>query len=102
MSELMSVSVQGTTVMFTSFPDSLRLNGHLFYTLKGYEVRSSSFPELNYSTIYVCGDTKNRDKDKLKFSTVERVEDFVNSLEDFCIKNNISFSRDGKIVLGGL
>ena len=102
MSELMSVSVQGTTVMFTSFPDSLRSNGHLFYTLKGYDVRSSCYPELNYSVIYVCGDDKSRDKDKLKFSTVERVEDFVDGLERFCKNACISFSREGKIVLGGL
>lgn len=102
MSELMSVSVQGTTVMFTSFPDSLRGKGYLFSTRNGRRVISNCFPELLISSVYVCDSTEERDHRELNFKTIEQVEDFVNSLEDFCIKNNISFSREGKIVLGGL
>lgn len=98
----MTVSITGNTVMFTSFPDSLRANGYLFTTTKGYEVRSSCYPEFSGRVIYVCGDTKNRDRRELNFETREQVEDFVNSLEKFCKSRDISFSRDGKIVLGGL
>lgn len=102
MSELMSVSVTGNTVVFTSFPDSLRGVGYLFTTPRGYQVRSSCLPELNYNCIYVCGDDMEKDSYELNFSTVEKVEDFVNSLERFCKSRGISFSREGKIVLGGL
>lgn len=102
MNELMTVSITGNTVMFTSFPDSFRAVGYLFTTTGGYEVRSSCYPELLGRVIYVCGDKKLRDRRELVFATVERVEDFVNSLERFCTSRGISFSRDGKIVLGGL
>lgn len=98
----MTVSITGNTVAFISFPDSLRGKGFLFTTKKGYIVRSSCYPELFGDSIYVCGSSDNRDSRELNFKTLELVEDFVNSLEDFCLKSNISFSRDGKIVLGGL
>lgn len=102
MNELISVLVEDTTVVFNSFPDSLRGVGFLFTTKNGKEVRSACYPELNYNCIYVCGDTKDRDKRELVFKNIEQVEDFVNSLAFFCIDRGISFSREGKIVLGGL
>lgn len=102
MNELMSVGVTGNTVVFTSFPDSLRANGYLFTTPKGYEVRSSCYPDWAGRVIYVCGDEMDKDRRELNFETREIVEDFVNSLERFCKSRGISFSRDGKIVLGGL
>lgn len=100
--EVLSVSVNVTTVVFTTFPDSLRSEGYLFTTAKGYDVRSSCYPELSGRDIYVCGDNKGRDRRELVFDTIERVEDFLNGLERFCSGKGISFSRDGKIVLGGL
>lgn len=102
MNELMSVNVTGNTVMFTSFPDSLRAYGYLFTTTKGYEVRSSCYPEFSGRFIYVCGDNKDRDRRELNFETREQVEDFVSSLGRFCKSRGIDFSSDGKIVLGGL
>ena len=102
MNELMSVSVTGNTVVFTSFPDSLRADGFLFTTKDGYEVRSSCYPELTGLIIYVCGSEEHKDRRELNFKNIEQVEDFVNSLERFCKSRDISFSREGKIVLGGL
>lgn len=102
MSELMSVLVKDTTVMFTSFPDSVRGEGFLFTTKNRYNVRSCCHPELSGDYIYVCGSDKYKDSRELVFKNIELVEDFVNSLAFFCIDRGISFSREGKIVLGGL
>lgn len=102
MNELMSISITDNTVMFTSFPDSLRGKGLLFTTTKGSAVRSSCFPVTDHADIWVCGENKKRDREALTFSTVEMVEDFVNGLVRFCSGRGIKFSFDGKIVLGGL
>lgn len=102
MNELMSVSITDNTVMFTSFPNSLRGKGSLFVTTKGHIVRSICFPVVDHTNIYVCGEDKNRDREALIFSTVEMVEDFVDGLARFCSGRGIKFSFDGKIVLGGL
>lgn len=100
--ELLSLTVNGATVVFVSFPDSLREKGFLFTTKNGYNVRSCCYPELFSDSIYVCGSNVDRDSRELNFKTLERVEDFVNSLERFCTDRDISFSREGRIVLGGL
>ena len=100
--KIISLSVHDTTVMFTAFPDFLRGTYYLFTTTKGYMVYSSCSPELIGNYIYVCGKAKNCDRRELVFNTVEQTEDFVNSLERFCLDRGISFSFDGKRVLGGL
>lgn len=100
--EVLSLSANGRVVGFTTFPDSLRETGYICTTKNGYEVRSCCYPELSGRVIYVCGENRCRDKRELVFDTVEQVEDFLNSLEEFCLGRGISFSRDGKIVLGGL
>lgn len=101
--KILSLSVHDTTVMFTTFPNSLRAIGHLFYLKDRTDVRSSCYPDIpDSTTIYVCGNDKNKDSRELKFKTLKQTEDFLNSLAEFCLNRNISFSCDGKIVLGGL
>lgn len=98
----MSISITDNTVMFTSFPNSLRGKGCLFTTTKGYEVHSYCFPIPGSSIIWVCGENKKRDREVLTFSTAERVADFVDGLTRFCSDRGIKFSFDRKEVLGGL
>lgn len=101
--EILSLSVQGKTVMFTTFPDSLRGVGHLFYLKDRTDIRSSCYPEIAGSnTIYVCGSNEAKDRRKLDFNTVEQTKDFLSSLEEFCLDRGISFSSNGRMVLGRL
>ena len=105
------ISSKSDSVRFDKFPEALRGNLDIVYTLEDGRRRaimSARYPEYHFGggTVYVPGVCKDRDGLPLTFENCDFLFRFVEALRKYCEESHIEFNcrgTDGKgIVLGGL